>query len=128
VVYPPKSVKKYKPVATWLPSKKPFVNTKSIVTYYSIPAPGGTWDKADNGLYSVVLVYKHITDLTGNAIAPKKAGLTLGTFKVQIGAKSAKVAQAHASASPLSAATARPVQKQDRDSLLATLFCSQPVL
>jgi hypothetical protein len=128
VVYPPKSVKKYKPVATWLPSKKPFGNTKSIVTYYSIPAPGGTWDKADNGLYTVVLVYKHITDLTGNAIAPKKAGLTLGTFKVQIGAKSAKVAQAHASASPLSAATARPVQKQDRDSLLATLFCSQPVL
>ena len=128
VVYPPKSVKKYKPVATWLPSKKPFGNTKSIVTYYSIPAPGGTWDKADNGVYSVVLVYKHISDLVGNAIAPKKAGLTLGTFKVQIGAKSAKVAQAKASASPWSAATARPVQKQDRDSLLATLFCSQPVL
>ncbi|MCY2953792.1 MAG: hypothetical protein NTU53_17720, partial [Planctomycetota bacterium] len=128
VVYPPKSVKKYKPVATWLPSKKPFGNTKSIVTYYSIPAPGGTWDKADNGVYSVVLVYKHICDVAGNAMAPKKAGLTLGTFKVQIGGKSAKVAEAKASASPLSAVTARPVQKQDRDSLLAALFSTEPVL
>jgi hypothetical protein len=47
---------------------------------------------------------------------------------VQIGAKRAKVAQAKASASPLSAATARPVQKQDRDPLLATLFSTEPVL
>jgi len=39
--------------------------------------------------------FRHIT---GNAIAPKKTGLTLGTFKVQIGAKSAKSTHAPAAA------------------------------
>ena len=45
---------------------------------YSITPPGGTWDAADNGTYSVVMQASQVSDTIGNFVA---AG-TLGTFQV----------------------------------------------
>ena len=53
--------------------------TTRTVTY-SAPAPGGAWDDADNGPYTVELLPGMVTDLAGNA----HAGGTLGTFTVNI--------------------------------------------
>jgi Ca2+-binding RTX toxin-like protein len=46
--------------------------------YYRINAPGGYWDSADNGLYTVKLVDSQVSDGKGNFAAAK----TLGSFKV----------------------------------------------
>ena len=45
---------------------------------YSITPPGGTWDAADNGVYSVVMQASQVSDTIGNFVL---AG-TLGTFQV----------------------------------------------
>ena len=47
---------------------------------YSVDAPGGTWDSADNGTYAVSLVYGEISDTAGNE-APETE---LGSFLVGI--------------------------------------------
>ncbi len=52
----------------------------SIVATYRLNAPGGTWDPADNGTYSIKLPAKQITDKSANAAA----AATLGTFSVNI--------------------------------------------
>jgi hypothetical protein len=47
---------------------------------YSVDAPGGTWNSADNGTYTVTLLADQITDPTGNAAT----GSVLGSFQVAI--------------------------------------------
>src|SRR6185437_1479523 len=50
--------------------------------FYSIPAPGGSWDSSDNGAYTIALNDNGVKDTTG----VYAAGKTLGTFNVKIGA------------------------------------------
>jgi hypothetical protein len=47
---------------------------------YSLAAPGGTWDNADNGTYQVTLRGNEVTDTSNNGIAE----LLLGSFAVSI--------------------------------------------
>jgi hypothetical protein len=47
---------------------------------YSIAAPGGSWDAADNGLYSAMLQYGEVSDTAGN----EAAEAPLGAFTVNI--------------------------------------------
>mgnify|MGYP003873076275 CR=1 FL=1 len=47
---------------------------------YAIPAPGGAWDAADNGAYSLTLLADTVTDTLNNAVAHTN----LGTFTVAI--------------------------------------------
>ncbi|MFL5329957.1 MAG: hypothetical protein ACJ8C4_13715 [Gemmataceae bacterium] len=47
---------------------------------YKITPPGGTWDYADNGSYSVVMQASQVTDTAGNNVASG----TLGSFNVTI--------------------------------------------
>ncbi len=56
--------------------------TPMVATYRFTP-PGGSWDSADNGTYSVVLLAGSVTDTSGNPVA---AGMTvtLGTFEVLV--------------------------------------------
>jgi len=53
-------------------------NTRTVT--YSLAAPGGTWDGADSGTYSVVLDADGVHSSTGEAVAPG----TLGTFIVDV--------------------------------------------
>jgi CSLREA domain-containing protein len=48
---------------------------------YRIAAPGGTWNAADNGAYTVTVEPNQVRDTAGNALA---AG-DLGTFNVRLG-------------------------------------------
>ena len=48
---------------------------------YRITAPGGTWDAADNGSYSVVLQANQVSDTVGNFMSLT----SLGSFSVGIG-------------------------------------------
>jgi hypothetical protein len=50
-----------------------------VATYSFLP-PGGTWDAADNGTYTVSVEPGQITDTSGNAAAAP----TLGTFQVTL--------------------------------------------
>jgi hypothetical protein len=45
---------------------------------YSVSAPGGTWDPADDGTYSIELLPQQVFDTAGKPVAP----LALGTFSV----------------------------------------------
>ncbi|MGB3239459.1 MAG: DUF4038 domain-containing protein [Geitlerinemataceae cyanobacterium] len=47
---------------------------------YQIEAPGGTWNAADNGTYSVVLRSNEVSDINGNFAT----GTTLGNFQVDL--------------------------------------------
>jgi len=49
-------------------------DVKSLTVVYRVPAPGGTWDKADNGTYSFWLQGNQISDRQGNAAARKQLG------------------------------------------------------
>jgi len=49
-------------------------DAKSLTVVYRVPAPGGTWDKADNGTYSFWLQGNQISDRQGNAAAGKQLG------------------------------------------------------
>jgi len=51
-----------------------------ITATYSIPAPGGSWDSADNGTYTVTLLEGAVEDTLNNAIPQT----VLGTFTVAI--------------------------------------------
>ena len=53
---------------------------------YRLTGPNGTWTKAANGTYSIVLQPNEVTDLAQNFM--KKA--TIKTFKVQIPSASAR--------------------------------------
>ena len=71
--------KGYSQIAT-LVSFKPTADAKSITALYQIPAPGGAWDKTDNGTYTFTLQSNQVTDQSGK-IAAKKI---LGTPKVSL--------------------------------------------
>ncbi len=58
----------------------PNANGTSLVATYTVQGPGGGWDQADNGTYTVALKADEVRDVDGNA-AP--AG-TLGTFNAAI--------------------------------------------
>jgi hypothetical protein len=47
---------------------------------YSFTPPGGTWDAADQGTYSIVMQGAQVADTSGGFVAPK----TIGTFFVNI--------------------------------------------
>src|SRR5205085_1266322 len=47
---------------------------------YRIPAPGGSWDSADNGTFSVALQSSQVADTSGNTAL----SATLRTFNVNI--------------------------------------------
>ncbi|WP_457767691.1 NPCBM/NEW2 domain-containing protein [Cyanobium sp. ULC084] len=61
-------------------STSPTTNTTSVIATYSIPAPGGAWDFADNGSYQVRKLPIAVTDIFGNATA----AAVLGTFAVNV--------------------------------------------
>jgi FG-GAP-like repeat len=53
----------------------------SVVPYdYAVTPPGGSWDIADSGTYTIELLGNALFDTSGNAAAPK----SLGTFQVNI--------------------------------------------
>ena len=54
---------------------------------YQITAPGGTWDTADNGSYTVSVRASEVADTAGNFVA----AATLGTFTVSISDTTAPV-------------------------------------
>jgi hypothetical protein len=47
---------------------------------YQISAPGGAWDMADNGTYTVTMLASQVRDTAGNTVAAS----TLGSFTVNI--------------------------------------------
>lgn len=51
----------------------------TTATYQFIP-PGGTWDRSDNGIYTISLLANAVRDTTGQAIA----GGNLGNFTINI--------------------------------------------
>ncbi|WP_250632673.1 YDG domain-containing protein, partial [Rhodoflexus caldus] len=61
-------------------SAVPAANSPSIVATYRITPPGGSWDAADNGSYTIAMRANQVTDDAG---APVAAG-TLGNFNVNI--------------------------------------------
>ncbi|HEX8914316.1 MAG TPA: hypothetical protein VF796_18355, partial [Humisphaera sp.] len=54
---------------------------RTVVAVYTVVAPGGTWDAADNGTYTVSVGQGAVTDLAGKGIAGNSA-----TFAVQVDA------------------------------------------
>ena len=52
---------------------------------YAVAAPGGSWDRGDNGGYTITLRSKQVRDMAGNAAAPG----VLGQFSVKIPKKAA---------------------------------------
>ena len=61
-------------------SKSPAQDAVSIIATYRITSPGGTWDAPDNGLYSIKLLPKKVTDKAGNAAV----AATVGTFTANL--------------------------------------------
>lgn len=67
-------------VLAQLYSKTVSSDGKTVTAVYRAPAPGGSWDPADNGLYTISMLSGAIADRAGNTIAPG----ALGTFRVTI--------------------------------------------
>lgn len=63
------------------PVLSPAMAATPIVATYTVAAPGGTWDPADNGLYTVALNGNEVSDLLGGFAA----GGTLGQLQVAVG-------------------------------------------
>ena len=55
-------------------------NSASTTATYSIEAPGGDWDEADNGEYTVALNESQVSDINSNSLSAE----TLGSFTVDI--------------------------------------------
>ena len=56
---------------------------QAVVTYSIVP-PGGSWDSADNGTYTVVMQPNQVFDQLGNPVAPGN----IGSFNVAVGGSS----------------------------------------
>lgn len=61
-------------------SVQPDADGASLVATYTVAAPGGTWDVADNGTYTVSLAASQVFDAGDNAAAAAQ----LGTFSVDL--------------------------------------------
>ena len=68
------------PLAVTFTGVTPSGNGTPRTASYSIIPPGGSWDNADGGAYTITMAAGQVTDAVGNAVA---AG-TLGTFQVVI--------------------------------------------
>jgi|GEM_PF-718067 len=55
-------------------------NGTPVTASYQVDAPGGSWDDADNGTYTIVLRDNEVSDTRNNFIA----GETLGSFQVDV--------------------------------------------
>ncbi|MDQ3440439.1 MAG: DNRLRE domain-containing protein [Planctomycetota bacterium] len=55
-------------------------DAKTVVATYSVPAPGGSWDNADNGAYDVGMSDAAVSDAAGNEID----ATSLGSFAVNV--------------------------------------------
>ncbi len=55
-------------------------NGTPVTASYQVDAPGGSWDDADNGTYTIVLRDEEVSDTQGNFIV----GETLGSFQVDV--------------------------------------------
>lgn len=73
-----------------LVSKKPSGNGATIIATYRITPPGRSWDRGDNGVYSIMMAARQVADVPGNFIAAGR----IGTFKVAIGTAPARLAAA----------------------------------
>jgi CARDB len=62
-------------------------NGTPLTATYQISAPGGAWNSADNGTYSLALQPSQVRDTAGNPAA----GKTLGTFTVNISSASRQI-------------------------------------
>ena len=63
-----------------LVKKTPAWNAKSIQAVYRITPPGGSWDRADNGIYTVMLVGGQVSNAAGQFLSARR----LGTFRVRM--------------------------------------------
>jgi hypothetical protein len=54
------------PLAVTLVSKSPATNAASVVAVYSVVAPGGFWNSADNGTYTVTVTPGAVEDTSDN--------------------------------------------------------------
>ncbi|MEQ1642928.1 MAG: LamG-like jellyroll fold domain-containing protein [Pyrinomonadaceae bacterium] len=59
----------------------PPTNGSPIQAVYGFSPPGGSWDIADNGIYSMVMQPSQVQDVGGLSVT----GGTIGTFQVNIG-------------------------------------------
>jgi len=75
---------------------KPAKDGTKCKATYQITTPGGAWDAADNGTYTVSVQSDQVTDGVGNALA---AG-DLGTFAVNVPAAKAKTSAASTETMP----------------------------
>ncbi|MDB5296008.1 MAG: hypothetical protein JWO31_1991, partial [Phycisphaerales bacterium] len=55
----------------------PAADAASVVASYTVAAPGGTWDAADDGTYTVTLLSGAVTDAAGNPAASVSTPFTV---------------------------------------------------
>lgn len=55
-------------------------NAKSMTATYAVLGPDKTWDRSDNGDYTIWVNSGHVTDTAGNTVRP----LQIGTFSVKV--------------------------------------------
>ena len=72
-------------------SRTPANNAPSVIATYTIVAPGGTWDTADNGQYTVTVVGGQVTDKKGNGNLGGTATFTVNATVPDAAAPSATV-------------------------------------
>ncbi len=61
-------------------AKSPSSNSAGIMAVYQMPAPGGRWNSADNGTYTVWVQAGAVSDTSGNALLLKN----LGSYRVRL--------------------------------------------
>jgi hypothetical protein len=60
-------------------SATPGTNAASVTVVYTVNAPGGTWDAADNGTYTITLPANAVRDTSANGVAATTATFTVDT-------------------------------------------------
>ena len=87
----------------------PTADSRNFVGNFKIAAPGGAWDAADNGVWTIRVLSNHVRDTGGNVMR----GRTLATFRVDIpAAAAATVLPTRAAAM---ATIAAPVEPEEKD-------------
>lgn len=62
----------------------PNADATQIVASYTVAAPGGTWDAADDGAYTVTLLSSSVNDTSGNPAPTASTGFTVN-FSAGVG-------------------------------------------